>query len=67
MKIKNLLVEFYEPADDIVGQHKYDDTRRPKLTIRHLRKMRNAKDMAKVEDQDYKEFLPAMYNQTPAE
>ena len=40
MKARDLLCEYYDPADDELGQAKMDDTRRPRLTMHHLQKLR---------------------------
>jgi hypothetical protein len=63
MKAKDLLVEFYNPADDSLGQAKMDDTRRPRLTMTHLQKLRKARDIEKYEQQQHLNFLPDMYGQ----
>lgn len=61
MKAKDLLVEFYDPADDKLGQAKMDDTRRPRLTMTHLQKLRKSRDAEKYEKAQHLEFLPDMY------
>lgn len=67
MKAKEMLVEFYDPADDELGQAKMDDTRRPRLTMLHLQKLRKARDAEKYETAQHLNFLPDMYGQPPAE
>lgn len=67
MKAKDLLVEFYDPADDELGQAKMDDTRRPRLTMLHLQKLRKSRDAEKYETAQHLDFLPDMYGQPPAE
>jgi hypothetical protein len=66
MLAKELLVEFYDPADDELGQAKMDDTRRPRLTMHHLQKLRKARDAEKYDKAQHLDFLPDMYGQ-PAE
>jgi len=61
MKAKDLLVEFYDPADDKLGQAKMDDTRRPRLTMTHLQKLRKSRDAEKYEKAQHLDFLPDMY------
>lgn len=61
MKAKDLLVEFYNPADDELGQAKMDDTRRPRLTMTHLQKLRKSRDAERVEQAQHLNFLPDMY------
>jgi hypothetical protein len=60
---RELLVEFYDPAaDELAIAHK-DDTRRPRLTMMHLQKLRKARDVAKLETAEHLNFLPDMYGQ----
>jgi hypothetical protein len=63
MKAKDLLVEFYDPADDELAIAHKDDTRRPRLTLLHLQKLRKARDVAKLETAEHLNFLPDMYGQ----
>lgn len=63
MRAKDLLVEFYEPQNDQTIKQKYNDTRRPRLTMRHLRKLRYINDHETVDRAEYLEFLPTMYGQ----
>ncbi len=65
MKAKDLLVEFYNPADDAAGIRHFSDTRRPRLTMVHLQKLRKSKDASRYEDAKKVEFLPTMYNIQP--
>lgn len=37
------------PEDDNYNKWDVDDTRRPKLTLKHLHKLRNMKELAKTE------------------
>jgi len=62
MKAKELLVEFYDMANDQSLMHDYDDTRRPRLTLANLHKIRVSKDAERVDRNDYLEFLPSMYS-----
>lgn len=61
MRASDLLVEFYNPADDKLGQAKIDDTRRPRLTMLHLQKLRKARDVERYEQAQHLDFLPNMY------
>ena len=63
MLARELLVEFYDPADDELGKAKMDDTRRPRLTMMHLQKLRKSRDAEKYEKAQHLEFLPDMYGQ----
>lgn len=64
MRAIELLVEFYNPADDSAGVAHMDDTRRPRLTMLHLQKLRKARDIEKYETAQHVDFLPNMYGQT---
>jgi len=64
MKARDLLVEFYDPADDSLGVAHMDDTRRPRLTMLHLQKLRKARDVEKYETAQHINFLPDMYGVT---
>ncbi len=67
MKAVEMLVEYYDPADDKLGQAKMDDTRRPRLTMVHLQKLRKSRDAEKYEKAQHLDFLPDMYGQPPVE
>jgi hypothetical protein len=67
MNARELLLEYYDPADDELGQAKMDDTRRPRLTMVHLQKLRKSRDAEKYEKAQHLEFLPDMYNQPAPE
>ena len=41
-----------------------DDTRRPRLTMLHIQKLRKSRDVEKYERAQHMEFLPDMYGQT---
>ncbi len=66
MKASEMLVEFYDPADDEYGKAHMDDTRRPRLTMLHLQKLRKARDAEKYDKAQHLEFLPDMYGQAAA-
>lgn len=52
--------------DDNYNKWELDDTRRPKLTLRHLHKLRNMKELAKAEHaervEDYKDIYGSAGN-----
>jgi hypothetical protein len=64
MKAKEMLVEFYDPADDELGKAKMDDTRRPRLTMLHIQKLRKSRDAERFEKAQHLDFLPDMYGQS---
>lgn len=55
------MIEFYSPADDISGKAHMDDSRRPRLTMVHLQKLRKARDVERYESAVQTNFLPDMY------
>ena len=61
MLARELLVEFYDPANDELGKAKMDDTRRPRLTMTHLQKLRKSRDAERIEQAQHLNFLPDMY------
>lgn len=65
MKARELLVEFYEPKNDEFGKVHMDDTRRPRLTLAHLQKLRKSRDIEQYDKIKHLEFLPDMYGQQP--
>ena len=66
-KIKSieLLTEFYNPSEDRVGLADFDDTRRPRLTLLHLQRLRKSKDLQSVDRARHLEFIPDMYSDSP--
>ncbi len=67
MNVKELLFEYYSPEDDRLGVASMDDSRRPRLTMMHLQKLRKARDVEKYERAQHVNFLPDMYGQPPQE
>lgn len=65
MKASDLLVEFYNPADDKLGVAHMDDTRRPRLTLVHIQKLRKSRDAERYDKLQHASFLPDMYGAAP--
>lgn len=61
MKIKNIINENYDMEDDQYMIQQMSDSRRPRLTLRHLNKLRTIKDMRRIEKQARAEFVKIMY------
>ena len=61
MKQKDILCEHYDMEDDESMKAELSDTRRPKLTLKHLNKLRKMKDMRKQTDVERREFVQKMY------
>ena len=68
---QELAMRFNELAqnakDDESNKWELDDTRRPKLTLRHLNKMRNRRELARAEHKDKLEDVQLQYGTTPKE
>ena len=58
--VKEVLQENYFPEDDEHNKHEYDDTRRAKLTLRHLNKLRKIQELKKLEGEAHAEFVKKM-------
>ena len=56
-----IINEHYEPADDKMNQASLTDTRRPRLTLRHLNKLRKIQELKKLESESHAEFVRTMY------
>lgn len=56
-----MLIENYWPEDDKFNQAELGDTRRPRLTLRHLNKLRKIQELKKLEMMAHKDFVKTMY------
>ena len=61
MKASEIIIEYYEPANDEHQRIQKKDTRRPRLTLRHINKLRKVRELKKLEDGERKKFIPVMY------
>jgi len=57
------LNEFYTPEDDKFAQRRPTDTRKPKLTLEQLNKLRKVRDIKNAEDLEHEKFVRVMYSQ----
>lgn len=53
--------------DDNYNKWEIDDTRRPRLTLRHLNKIRNRRELAKAEYEQQQEEAKEMYGRPTEE
>ncbi|MDA9302348.1 hypothetical protein N9Q27_00060 [bacterium] len=60
-------VSLQKAEDDDYGKWDIDDTRRPKLKLKHINKMRNMQEMRKKEHDEEVISNKAMYSQGEAE
>jgi hypothetical protein len=56
-----------DSSEDRSGTWEIDDTRRPRLTLRHLNKMRNMQELAKVEHQQATDNYKIQYGPSASE
>ena len=66
-QVEQILNENYWPEDDEHNKMEYDDTRRPRLTLRHLNKLRKIQELKKLEGEAHAEFVKKMYGTPPEE
>lgn len=67
MKYLELLENgYYDPVMDRANTSNINDTRKPKLTLFHLNKLRKMREAKKLDLKDRKEFFKKIYNQTAA-
>ena len=62
MKATELLFEFYDYEDDNYMKAELSDTRRPRLSLRHLHKLRCMRDVQALSKKEHSEFVKTMYN-----
>ena len=60
------LNEFYSPEEDKHVQRSINDTRKSKLTLEELNKLRKYRDIKKAEETEHTKFVQTMYK-APAE
>ena len=60
------LNEFYDPEQDKLERRSVDDTRKSKLTLDQLNKLRRIRDIKMAEKKRHDEFVKIMYA-TPTE
>jgi hypothetical protein len=65
-----LIKEFYEPSEDRETLRSEDDTRKSKLTLKELNKLRKVREIARAEEIEHNKFVKVMYkaptDDTPA-
>lgn len=56
-----IINEHYDPEEDEGNKTEKSDTRRPRLTLRHLNKLRKITELKKLESESHAEFVRTMY------
>ena len=67
MRAGEILKEYYDMADDKHQTASMSDTRRPRLTLLHLNKLKKVREMRRFEDGKHSAQLPKIYNSAPSE
>lgn len=67
MKVSDVILEYYDPEDDKGSVAKKSDTRRPRLTLKHLHKLRKMREVRKLEQEEHLVLVRNMYNTAPAD
>ena len=55
------LTEFYSPENDVWQRRNKDDTRKPKLTLEQLNKLRKVREIKRAEEIEHDKFVRVMY------
>ena len=55
------IVEVYEPREDKDSLRSEDDTRKSKLTLKELNKLRKVREIARAEEIEHNKFVKVMY------
>jgi hypothetical protein len=66
MKLNEVKNALQNPEDDKLEQSKKMDTRRPRLTLEHLGKLRKMREIRKLELKDREELYKKIYQRPPA-
>ena len=53
--------EFYEPSRDQETLRTEDDTRKSKLTLKELNKLRKVREISRAEEVEHTKFVKVMY------
>lgn len=67
ISLKQILNEYYDPEEDELNKARLSDTRRPRLTLRHLNKLRKVQELRQMELASHAEFVKTMYGAPPEE
>ena len=59
------LDEFYSPEEDRSAKYEKTDTRKPRLTLEQLNKLRKLRELKKAENTAHDKFCRIMYGATP--
>lgn len=57
----------YDPSQDEGNRREYGDLRKPKLTLRHINKLRKMREAKKLDMIERERFWSSMYGNPPAD
>lgn len=60
-----IVTGYYDPARDEVNRRSLSDTRKPKLTLRHLNRLKKMRALKQLEALKREDLLTIMYGETP--
>lgn len=61
MRADQLDATYYTPQDDQFGQAQLDDTRRPRITLKHLNKLKKMRAARDIENLVRRDTLQMLY------
>jgi len=67
ISLKSILNEYYDPELDDFSKAELTDTRRPRLTLRHLNKLRKVRELRRLEQAAHQDFVRQMYGASEEE
>jgi hypothetical protein len=66
MRINELIKESYFPDQDKYSAAQVGSSRKTRLTLKHLNKLRKVREIRLQDQQENSEFVSRMYSQQPA-
>jgi hypothetical protein len=63
MRAQDLDAGYYDPADDKYNQIRLDDTRQPRVTLKHLNRLKKMRAARQLENLVRRDTLEIMYSQ----
>lgn len=62
-----IIREYYDAIDDNFTKRNVDDTRKARLTLRHVNKLRKLRELQELENQVHRERLQKIYGSSEGE
>ncbi len=62
-----IIREYYDAVDDNFTKRNVDDTRRARLTLKHVNKLRKLRELQELENQVHRERLQKIYGTSEGE